>query len=1122
MNNPLFTVARFEIKTLLRSWFFRIFSAIVIGFILFFNIIAATEIGRTGWSDRMLIGGLPYMNLWVLNIVQAIIAVFLSADFLSRDRKLDTTEVIYVRNMSNFQYVFGKTLGILTVFGGLNLVVLVFTFVINLISPDAGFSLITYLLYPFIISFPTLVFVLGLSFLVMQLVKNQAITFILVLGYIATAVFYLKGKHFGIWDFITFNTPLAFSSYVGFININQLIFLRGGYFLIGLSLVFFTVYKLPRLPQTKFKRRFILFPAIIFLGLALGGISYYLFDELKREDQLRQLAIFEKQLPINAGYEIGDYQIKLDHDRNQLKGIIDFTVLSSDNKGLPKRLKFFFNNGYKVNKVILNKKAVKFEHNLSILSVEKGTNSGDSIKMRLSFEGIPLDNLSYFELNSKERELLHRYDPLLAGKKSCFVNPNYLLLTKESFWYPVVAERNAFRVQKFFNYRLKIKSTKKLNFLSQGIKSEEDEWICFNGDRPYSKISLVGGGYQKKSIEVDSVDYGLFLDEDNNYFDDYFNNLSDTLPNLIKEIKKDYERKLGIRYPYKRLTFVEVPLHFYAYFRGWSICNDNTQPEMVFVPERGAGIFDFNLAFHINREERRVKRENLELLPKEIETNVFMNMVGNTFAQPVRGRGFFRGDNNLGRTLDNWSAYSLFPLYYNYVYSLAEQDLPFMNMCLESYMLNRVHNTENRFGRLNSTDKSILYLNKNSKSLKELVDIEDLEINVADLMITVGSNQFAIAQSKVGIDDFGSYIDSLLKTNKFKLLDNNNLGNLLKDEELEVSSISTSSNLKLPSFIFGKSLMYEFTDDNRKKYFVSIEIANVGETDGVIKASLMGGGRGNRAGRGGRGGNRERRRGGDRKPGRMSAAFEETYFIEKGEHVRIGIVLNNAPRMLNVHTFLSKNLPSDARFPLADFEKAPNNFKAFVGKYKLDKKITLIEKNEVVVDNENEGFSVVNISGRKTLKEIIRASRDNDNKENGSEYKTLSFFRPAPRWTPVLNSMAFGEFTKSFSYKKAGEGNAKAQFKANLVETGRYNVYAMIPSQRIGNFRNQDPEDATYIFTVYHDDGEEEVEVAVDKDAASWVLLGEYYFSDGEAVVELSDKTAKNVVVADAVKWVKL
>ncbi|GAF02312.1 hypothetical protein [Saccharicrinis fermentans] len=49
MHKPLFTVARFEVKTLLRSWFFRIFSLIAVGLLLAFNIGAATEIGNANW-----------------------------------------------------------------------------------------------------------------------------------------------------------------------------------------------------------------------------------------------------------------------------------------------------------------------------------------------------------------------------------------------------------------------------------------------------------------------------------------------------------------------------------------------------------------------------------------------------------------------------------------------------------------------------------------------------------------------------------------------------------------------------------------------------------------------------------------------------------------------------------------------------------------------------------------------------------------------------------------------------------------------------------------------------------------------------------------------------------------
>ncbi|EKC78537.1 xanthan lyase XalB, partial [human gut metagenome] len=60
----------------------------------------------------------------MLNTGQAVVAVFLSSEFLKRDKKLDTSEVFYVRPLSNAEYVVGKIWGNLRVFLFLNLLVL--------------------------------------------------------------------------------------------------------------------------------------------------------------------------------------------------------------------------------------------------------------------------------------------------------------------------------------------------------------------------------------------------------------------------------------------------------------------------------------------------------------------------------------------------------------------------------------------------------------------------------------------------------------------------------------------------------------------------------------------------------------------------------------------------------------------------------------------------------------------------------------------------------------------------------------------------------------------------------------------------------------------------------------
>ena len=76
------------------------------------------------WFAKSVSSNIPYLNLLLLNTGQAVVAVFLSSEFLKRDKKLDTSEVFYVRPLSNAEYVVGKIWGNLRVFLFLNLLVL--------------------------------------------------------------------------------------------------------------------------------------------------------------------------------------------------------------------------------------------------------------------------------------------------------------------------------------------------------------------------------------------------------------------------------------------------------------------------------------------------------------------------------------------------------------------------------------------------------------------------------------------------------------------------------------------------------------------------------------------------------------------------------------------------------------------------------------------------------------------------------------------------------------------------------------------------------------------------------------------------------------------------------------
>lgn len=137
--NHINVIARYEVKLVKRSWLFRIFAILALLFI------SAIMLGyQTGIVNRMdnlwpriaVSSLMPFCNTYFYNIAQSVIVVFLAGSFLKRDKKLDTAEVIYVRPMSNADYIVGKTWGIVKVFITLNIITLLFTAFLNiLINP---------------------------------------------------------------------------------------------------------------------------------------------------------------------------------------------------------------------------------------------------------------------------------------------------------------------------------------------------------------------------------------------------------------------------------------------------------------------------------------------------------------------------------------------------------------------------------------------------------------------------------------------------------------------------------------------------------------------------------------------------------------------------------------------------------------------------------------------------------------------------------------------------------------------------------------------------------------------------------------------------------------------------
>lgn len=283
------SVAKYESKLLTRSWFFKIFTVLAIGALSIFNfVMLVVEGGGVFWMTKAIVSNIPYLNLLLLNTGQAVIAVFLASDFLKRDKKLDTSEVFYVRPLSNAEYVIGKIWGNLRVFLLLNLIVLTIALLFNMIATGMSVDWLAYLVYFLLISVPTLVFIIGLSIFLMLVLKNQALTFILLLGYIGLTLFYIQDKYYYLFDYMAFSLPLFKSSIVGFSNWEVLLNHRAIYLFAGLGFIFFTIFLFKRLPNSSRSHYPWLLLSLCMAGMA-GAAGYRHVHAILHTEELRAL-----------------------------------------------------------------------------------------------------------------------------------------------------------------------------------------------------------------------------------------------------------------------------------------------------------------------------------------------------------------------------------------------------------------------------------------------------------------------------------------------------------------------------------------------------------------------------------------------------------------------------------------------------------------------------------------------------------------------------------------------------------------------------------------------------------------------------------------------------------------
>jgi len=388
--------------------------------------------------------------------------------------------------------------------------------------------------------------------------------------------------------------------------------------------------------------------------------------------------------------------------------------------------------------------------------------------------------------------------------------------------------------------------------------------------------------------------------------------------------------------------------------------------------------------------------------------------------------------------------------------------------------------------------------------------IQDTTYNqyLKEILELKGEILFATIGDAVGIEKFKSSLREFLEENKFRQTAYSEIENLLKSKyNYELTPVISEwySNNELPAYYLTNFDNYMLIDGNREKYQVKFNITNPTSTKGFVKIKFDPRRGGERMGRFGR------RTSGEQE----ESILEKTLMIDSNQTIKVGVLLDEQPGRLSLNTLVSQNLPLQQEFNFEEFEEKKKAV-PFEGEQILDQIVSYDNPEEIIVDNEDEGFETTKSESTSWLKNILNINNEDDRK-----YIGLRFWDIPNNWHATIVSESYGKFVHSVHFTNTGEGEVKAIWNTKIPSSGYYDVYTHIVNPRIGfGRRHRSSENSENSYIVYHDDGSDEVSFDIKKSDAGWNLIGSYYFSEGETKVELTNKAEGRAVFADAVKWV--
>ena len=555
--------------------------------------------------------------------------------------------------------------------------------------------------------------------------------------------------------------------------------------------------------------------------------------------------------------------------------------------------------------------------------------------------------------------------------------------------------------------------------------------------------------------------------------------LRDTMASFIRDMNDDVVFYFPLGYPYRKFVLAETPVTFCTYMRPQKGYTEYVMPEVLFLPEQ-----NYTVPNDLGTSARTVfatsngQESHLTLDMIRAAKSYFFDLLDPFENQPPS-------------TL----LWSIRPLLLRHRLAMQPEEYPAMDLALQKMQGKLDFSIIGNNGKLGDEDRANLYLKEHS--LEEAMRDRDIEAELLLAIVRQKSKELVQRISlHTGMKPLEAAVRDFFRQHTFEDVPFETFCREMQERlgvDLEEIVRDWQTDKGCPTVVVKDAAVRRVTGQEQEWEQVSFKAYNPSDKDALLTVNIIHPGEG----------------------------APQAVLLPAGEAREYRYLTEPEVSFIEIYTNVSGNLPAGFSFKFYGQERETTQDTS-TGVFPIDPAVLLPPAGTIIVDNEDEGFTINEGKRRHRLKDLFRKGEE-------ERYRKFTPWESPTEWSHSLVAYCYGDAILSGVFKAKGNGSASVTWEADIPEEGYYEFSVWNPSE-IGKsmmFRDEKgqfhgPNRDQHYFVRY---GEEEEEVVVPEmgdEESGWMDLGHFLLPAGKVTVTLTDETNGLYVQADAIKFSRI